>query len=325
MSRCRIAIVEACRARSVAVRVCALALAVVLVPVSVSLGACSGSGGPSSTPSVGTTPLQPYTAVYASFDAAAATPSADGSSSIDVSHVADGYVAAQGTSSARLKFQVICGQSTYNYDLDSSGTPAIFPLNCGSGTYTFRVMQNTSGDKYVELQSLTQDVALADEFQPFLRNNAVCNYGPSSRCVALADQLRGESTTEIDLVTRIYDYITDNVAYDYDEAGTVEAGYLPDPDEVLSSRKGICFDYASLAAAMMRSQGIPCKIITGYVDPENIYHAWNVIWFQDSGWVSVEIAVSQNEWKRIDMTFAAAEGDEGALGTERTYTDRFVY
>ncbi len=60
-----------------------------------------------------------------------------------------------------------------------------------------------------------------------------------------------------------------NVDYDYDKAQNIVdnnvTGYLPDPDETLSTKKGICYDYAALAAAMLRSQGIPTKLITGYV------------------------------------------------------------
>lgn len=287
--------------------------------------ACSGSTTSGGTSSVGGTELQSYTALYAAFDEAGATASADGTAAIDTSHAADGYVAAKATSASRLKFQVTCGSVTYNYDLSFDATPAVFPLNCGNGSYTFRIMQNTTGDKYTELYSTTAEVSLSSEFAPFLRNNVFCDYSASSACVQKADSFRSQSTTELDLVTNIYDYITENVDYDYDKASTVESGYVPDPDETYSTGKGICFDYASLAAAMMRSQGIPCKIVTGYVDPDNIYHAWNIIYFQDAGWVSVEISVESNQWKRIDLTFAATEGASGALGDDRTYTDRYVY
>lgn len=272
-----------------------------------------------------TVPLSDYTATYASYDAAGAASSSDGTASIDTSHLSDGYVAAAATDTARLKLQITCGDATYNYDLDDTGVPDVFPLSCGNGSYTFRIMRNTTGDRYAEVQSVTVDVSMRDEFQPFLRNSVVCDYDADSQCVGLADRFREESATELDLVTKIYDYITDNISYDYDKADTVEAGYLPDPDEVLSAGRGICFDYASLAAAMMRSQGIPCKIVTGYVDPDNIYHAWNIIYFEDTGWVSVEISVESDQWKRIDLTFAATGGDEGALGDDKTYTDRYVY
>ena len=72
----------------------------------------------------------------------------------------------------------------------------------------------------------------------------------------LANQLGEQASSETDAVARIYEYIKENIVYDYDKAAGDVTGYVPDPDQTLSSGKGICFDYASLAAAMLRSQGI---------------------------------------------------------------------
>ena len=73
-----------------------------------------------------------------------------------------------------------------------------------------------------------------------------------------------------DALRAICTYIVDNVAYDDDKAAKLKdsTGYIPDPDETLQSGKGVCFDYASLGAAMLRSQGIPAKIVTGTVSPQ---------------------------------------------------------
>ena len=49
---------------------------------------------------------------------------------LDLSATQDGYVAISAVSEMRLKFQVICGEETYTYDLASDGTPSIFPLSC---------------------------------------------------------------------------------------------------------------------------------------------------------------------------------------------------
>ena len=103
-------------------------------------------------------------------------------------------------------------------------------------------------------------------------------------------------------------------------------GYLPDPDETLSTKKGICYDYAALAAAMLRSQGIPTKLITGYVSSggSELYHAWNMIWLEESGWITVEIRAPRHEWQRIDLTFAAA-GQSALVGDGKGYADKEVY
>ena len=60
-----------------------------------------------------------------------------------------------------------------------------------------------------------------------------------------------EDTSDVDALQAIYDYVTENLTYDYDLADTVESGYLPDVDATLESKKGICFDYAALTAAML--------------------------------------------------------------------------
>ena len=72
---------------------------------------------------------------------------------LDVSCLDQGYVAVSAVSNMRLKFQVVKDETTYNYDLPSDGTPGIFPLQGGNGSYRFRVMENVVDKKYSELYS----------------------------------------------------------------------------------------------------------------------------------------------------------------------------
>ena len=123
----------------------------------------------------------------------------------------------------------------------------------------------------------------------------------------------------------IYDYVCGAIKYDTAKATSVSSGYLPDPDETLRTGKGICFDYASLAAAMLRSQGIPTKIIFGYVAPDNLYHAWNMFYTEESGWVTVSFEVSADTWTRIDLTFSAGGASDKFIGDGTHYTDVYSY
>lgn len=297
------------------------ALLLALLVMGIALLAGCGAGGQAGSSTSGKA-LSPYTAIYNSFDSSEATGSAG--ALIDTSSVDGGVVGAKARSGSRLKFQVVHGDTTYNYDLSSSGTAEFFPLQSGDGTYQFRIMQNTSGSKYVELYSTSATVKLSSETAPFLRPNQFVDYSADSTCVAKADQLRSQATTDLDLVAKIYDYVSKNVKYDYDKAASVESGYVPDPDTTLATGKGICFDYASLAGAMMRSQGIPCKVMTGYVAPDDIYHSWNIIYTESAGWISVDIQVKSGKWARIDTTFASTTGNNTA-STKKTYTDRYTY
>lgn len=244
---------------------------------------------------------------------------------IDVSHVNEGYVTAKATDASRLKFQVSCGDMSYNYDLPNGGTPAVFPVNMGDGSYLFRIMRNTEGSNYVEIMSASADVSLMSEFAPFTIPNAFCNYTPTSASVAKGRELTSGASNQGEAVQSICTFIVDNITYDTDKAVKLSTmtGYVPDPDETLSTGTGICFDYASLAAAMLRSEGFPTKIITGYVGGESIYHAWIMI-YVDGEWKTGLFSVNPQTWSRVDVTFAAA-GNNEFVGDASAYTDRYVY
>lgn len=244
---------------------------------------------------------------------------------IDLSGTGKGYVAVAAESETRMKFRVEMGERTYDYDLPSDGTPAVYPLQCGDGAYTFRALTNTVGSKYAEAYSTEAQVQLEDEFQPFLRPSQYVSYDEDSLCVKTAAELASQEPDAIRVVEAVFGYICENVTYDKEKASTVSKGYLPVPDETLSTGKGICFDYASLAAAMLRSQGIPTKMVFGYVQPDDLYHAWNMFYTEESGWVTVGYEVESNTWSRLDLTFSANGADSEFIGDGTNYTDVYFY
>ncbi len=245
---------------------------------------------------------------------------------IDASCASKGYVSAAAVNSARLKLQVSSGDMSYNYDLPGDGEPIVAPLNMGDGDYEIRIMQNTQGNNYVEIAAEPVSVALDSEFEPYLRPNQFCNYRNDSQAVAKARELAAGAANQGDVVRAVYSYIVQNVAYDTQKATELAdaTGYVPNPDETLATEKGICFDYASLAAAMLRSLGIPCQIVTGYVSPDNIYHAWNMVYI-DGSWSCLGYNIGPNAWTRMDLTFAASDGGTSEIGDGTSYTDRYVY
>ena len=302
-------------------------VAAVALTCALSLAACSGgSSGSAGSFDPGTTSgpawAMPAAALLSPFSADAVSASAP---VVDLSHTSDGYVAASATSDARLKLQVVCGEMSYNYDLPSDGSPIVVPLNMGDGAYRVRVMQNTSGNNYVEVYAVDADVELESEFAPYLRPNLFCDYDDSSAAVAKARELAVSAENEGDVMRDVCIWVASNITYDYDKAAELSgtSGYVPSPDETLASGTGICFDYASLSAAMLRSLGIPCKVVTGYVSPDGVYHAWNLVYINGS-WTSVEFSVREGEWSRVDLTFAAA-GAGDTVGDGTSYTDRYVY
>ena len=63
--------------------------------------------------------------------------------------------------------------------------------------------------------------------------------------------------------------------------------FVPQLDEILSSKSGICYDYAALFAGMLRSEGIHTKLVKGYKNDMKEYHAWNEVLI-DGIWVIID-------------------------------------
>lgn len=295
-----------------------VAFAILVLCAAMMLVACDGAAGHKAS-------AAPTGAAFDPPDTLAMPEATSNSPAIDTSHVADGYVVAHQSSAARLKFQVVKDDVTYNYDLPNDDTPTVFPINMGDGAYQFRIMKNTDGNNYVEADRVEADVVLSSEFAPFLIPNQYCNYDEGSACVAKARELTTGAENQGEAVKRICEFVVENVEYDTDKAAELStvSGYVPNPDSTLASGKGVCFDYASLGAAMLRSLGIPTKIITGYVSPGDLYHAWIMV-YADGSWQAGEFSVNPDVWSRVDLTFAASDSTE-FTGDGTSYTDRFVY
>ena len=95
-------------------------------------------------------------------------------------------------------------------------------------------------------------------------------------------------------------FLANNFTYDYDLAASVQSGYVPNLDEVLHKKEGICFDYSALVTAMLRSQGIPTRLEIGYHGQE--YHAWISKYCDINGWIENRYHYNGNEWYRMDPT-----------------------
>ena len=171
----------------------------------------------------------------------------------------------------KLKVQVKGPTTTYTYTIHP-GLWNTFPLSDGSGSYQVTVFRNVEDSKYATVQSVSFEIALDDEFAPFLRPNQYVNYAEAVNTIRLAAQLTAGMTDPLEKVAAVYSYVVENISYDKQLAKTVTSGYLPDLDNVLERGKGICFDYASLMTGMLRSQSVPCKLVVGYAG--DVYHAW---------------------------------------------------
>ena len=249
---------------------------------------------------------------------------------IDVSNMRDGYIMVRylGAGNSNLRV-LITGPNNvqYTYRLRSDGTFETFPLSVGNGRYTVGVFRNVSGNQFASLYSTTLNVTLADEFAPFLRPNQFVNFNANTLAVRHAAELVQPNDTTLQKVARIYNFVINNFTYDVQLAQTVQSGYVPDLDRVWRARQGICFDYAAITTAMLRSQGIPTRLVIGYVG--ELFHAWISVWTVESGWVEGVIYFDGRSWRLMDPTFAASGGSNETImrfiGTGTNHSPRFFH
>ena len=243
---------------------------------------------------------------------------------IDISHVAEGYIIADyHGANEKVKLQ-IKGPDNVTYSYNMHGGNEVFPLTAGNGSYTIGVYENISGTKYSTALSCSVEVTITNEFGPYLYPNQYVDFTASSLPVAKASELAYTANTDLEVVEKVYNYMIRNFTYDYDKAANVQTGYLPVVDEVFQSNTGICFDYAAVMATMLRTQNIPTRLEVGYVGEE--YHAWISTYIKDIGWVNGIIEFDGSSWNLLDPTFASTSKSPTNFITENSkYLTKYVY
>ena len=263
------------------------------------------------------------------------TPSADGVTvyqndfaSIDASNTSQGYVMVKyNGANEKVKLQITCpDQSCYTYLISDRGAYDTFPLTAGNGSYALQVLENVAGDTYTVSLTQSINVSIEDEFLPFLYPNQYVNFHADSQAVSKGSDLAKDTYSDLDVVQNIYNYVIKNISYDTEKAQSVSYGYVPDVDDTLSSKKGICFDYAALMTSMLRSQNIPTKLEVGYSG--DAYHAWISTYIDDKGWVDDIIQFDGDTWQIMDPTLAATNDSAAVkkyVGDGSHYVVKYTY
>ncbi len=146
------------------------------------------------------------------------------------------------------------------------------------------------------------------------------------RILAKAKELTNGVTTEFDAVQRVLSWVIDHMTYVL-VPESYEAMYSFD------SGKGNCQNYSHLAAALLRSVGIPVRIVNGVtlkrsydarVEGGNLTlgmaqgrHSWIDVYFSDLGWVPFDPQQSQlftsNRYIRIEVGLDNEETTQDGL------------
>lgn len=217
-------------------------------------------------------------------------------------------------SNVKMKVAVSKDSDTYYYDLAKGENKLDIPLNMGNGSYKIRICKNISGTKYSVIQSSTIELDISDEDEVFTYSNVIVNYTATDYAIKKAARLTEDAKTDGEKVKAIYNYVVKNFKYDYDKIASLSSGYIPDIKIIYKNKKGICYDLSAIMAAMLRSQGIKVKLVTGYTPNIDVYHAWNAVY-----------DTKKDEWYTIDTTYDVAMYQAGKKYTmkkdSKDYTD----
>lgn len=188
----------------------------------------------------------------------------------------------------------------YNYLCPMDGEFHSYPFSEGDGTYNVQICENISGTQYAAVLGQAINVSLERPEIGYLYPNIYVEYDENTKAIAKGADIAKGAEDDLTVVSRVYHYVAQNVKYDYDLAKNVGTDYQPKVDNTLDSCTGICFDYASLMACMLRTQGIPTRLEIGYAKEQ--YHAWISIYLSDIGWVDGLISFDGTDWTMMDPT-----------------------
>lgn len=201
----------------------------------------------------------------------------------------------QSSSESTLNKQVIPYQVGSSYDVSS----------IPNGEYYLQLYRGTqkSGVSYyplyyyekgIRLRLSDNDIAL--EYSPVYEHNKTmssnarfsemaldyyllpdsCIESEDEQICALATQITMGATSDYEKVRLVYEWVCNNIWYDYDSyLGVESSDYSVQSTKVLKSKKSVCEGFADLTAALLRSQGIPTKVISGYALGVSTKGAWN--------------------------------------------------
>ncbi|NLJ72662.1 MAG: transglutaminase domain-containing protein [Syntrophomonadaceae bacterium] len=177
------------------------------------------------------------------------------------------------------------GMKTYDYPVVPNGR---YPLQIGNGNYKILIGEQITGKTYKAVASEDIKLDLKDTKIAFLQSTYMINWHSQTKAVVKANELTKQLKTNREKLSVIYDYIVNNISYDYDLAKTVQSGYVPNLDVTYDKASGICYDYATMMAAMLRSVGLPTKLVMGFhKDDLETYHAWNEV-YVDGKWLTID-------------------------------------
>ena len=96
---------------------------------------------------------------------------------------------------------------------------------------------------------------------------------------ALLEELDLWGKGEYEIITGVYDWVTENVSYDYDNYDDNANSLKHTVYAALLNRCCLCQGFSTLLYRLLLELGVDCRVISGTADGEG--HAWNIVKLED--------------------------------------------
>ncbi len=221
---------------------------------------------------------------------------------IDTTNLSKGIVSIAYKTTDTVTYKVLISKDDkkISYPFTKDGSPNVFPLQMGNGTYKIGLLKNTTGTKYAYVSQKTVVLELKDSNVVFLNSIQNVNWNADMEAIEFGKTLLKTSTTSNKKLQTLYGYLVKSMSYDYDKIPKLTPDYVPSVEQTYEDLKGICYDYSALFASIQRDQGIPTKLVKGYSKFVEGYHAWNEILI-DGKWVIIDNTVDNTSRSGVKM------------------------
>ncbi len=216
-----------------------------------------------------------------------------------IENLDNGTVRVRYESEKNIKLMVEKAGERFFYDLDED-FESILPLQSGDGTYRICVLEQKVDNRYRVALSKKIEYIAADENECFTNPMDIIDWTEGDSIYQKAMELTDGLETDNEKIMAIYNFTVNSFDYDYDKINHIDGSYVPNPNAMLEEKQGICYDYASAFAAMLRINDIPTRLVKGYRNGIDVYHAWNEVY-----------NVGTESWMTVDTTFDAYYLDNG--------------
>jgi len=174
-------------------------------------------------------------------------------------------------------------------------------LNQGEGKYYIYIMVNEEGRNYSFGPKLS--IVNTRRLEKFLYPEKHIE-SDDEEIIKLAKELTHSTKGDLEKARSIYNWVKDNIKYDYEKYKKHQINNYDNDYGALNTLrdlKGVCYDYATLTAALGRASGLKTKVVAGLGKLGGFegYHAWNEIYISE-----------EDKWVKLDTTFAAVSKKE---------------